>query len=386
MRSTATRLLRLGTSLALVSASAATVASNAGSATSPTTQTFDYTGSAQAYTVPDDVCSIRVDALGAQGGGGTMVSFFTMAAGGHTSYFMPDPGGMGGEAVSVVTVHPGESLQVNVGGHGGTGDDVASQVGLGGWNGGGDAGRITNDGGTTAGGGGGGASDVRQGGTELTDRVVVAGGGGGRGDGSLDTVGQGGVGGNPATAGSSGSQQSYSPIPNEDGSVTTTAYGTGPGGGGAGSADAAGTAGSAGSIGAAQGASGLPGSLGIGGGGATDPTVGGNGGGGGGGLMGGGGGGSGAGPDAVELPQYEMWDSIDGGGGGGSSLGDSTTPGVREGDGQVTITPLTGTCSTDNPPVSSSTSTTSTPAPTTSMPGGTAVAATPVAAAVRYTG
>ncbi|MCP4383111.1 MAG: hypothetical protein GY798_17095, partial [Hyphomicrobiales bacterium] len=77
----------------------------------------------------------------------------------------------------------GETLSVNVGGQGEPGQSYASpgrpahQGGAGGWNGGGTGG----DGYSASGGGGGGATDIRQGGTDLGDRVVVAGGGGGSG-------------------------------------------------------------------------------------------------------------------------------------------------------------------------------------------------------------
>ena len=173
--------------------------------------TFTYTGSAQRFVVPADVCSVTIDAYGAQGGAGSLpiaeglppASTLQPAAAP-----MPVAGGLGGQASSTVTVTPGEVLQVDVGGAGGDGtnNDPTSSIGgvggAGGWNGGGAGG----DGGYFGGGGGGGgASDVRQGGTTLGDRVVVAGGGGGTGgyagDSTFDPQPVGGKGGNPATAG-----------------------------------------------------------------------------------------------------------------------------------------------------------------------------------------
>ena len=39
-------------------------------AAQPTTQTFSFTGGAQSFTVPENVCQITVDAFGAEGGDG----------------------------------------------------------------------------------------------------------------------------------------------------------------------------------------------------------------------------------------------------------------------------------------------------------------------------
>lgn len=110
-------------------------------------QTFNYTGSAQSWTVPACVTSIQVDAYGAQGGSGN--------SGGA--------GGLGGRVQATLTVTPGEVLQINIGGAG------ASPAA--GWNGGGA--------GVGTGAGGGGATDIRRNGTALSDRILVAGGGGG---------------------------------------------------------------------------------------------------------------------------------------------------------------------------------------------------------------
>jgi len=236
------------------------------------TETFNHTGSSQTWIVPAGVTSATFEVQGAQGGGS---------------------GGLGGRTTATITVTPGESIQINVGGQGsGT---------TGGFNGGG-------GGGTTAGNGGGGASDVRRGGTGTGDRVVIGGGGGGAG-GAIATVtgGAGGAGG--GVNGASGS----------------TGGGTTPGTGGGG---ATGTTG-----GVAGTPNGQAGSTAEGGDGGSGGSGQGGGGGGGGGLAGGGGGGNGAG-------------GVGGGGGGGGGSGFAvsgatsvtTESGVRSGNGLVTIT------------------------------------------------
>src|SRR6266540_6592135 len=81
----------------------------------PTTQTFSFTGGAQSFTAPENVCEITVDAFGAEGGDGDVDSqvFGT--------------GALGGRATATVSVTPGETLQVLVGGAG----DDAPNAGLG---------------------------------------------------------------------------------------------------------------------------------------------------------------------------------------------------------------------------------------------------------------
>jgi Glycine rich protein len=118
-----------------------------------TTDTFNYTGDAQTWTVPAGVTEATFDLYGAMGGG---VQFGDYAP------------GLGGRATATIAVTTGASIQVNVGGQG--------VSGFGGFNGGGDASL-----GCFCSGGGGGASDIRIGGTALTDRKLVAGGGGGTG-------------------------------------------------------------------------------------------------------------------------------------------------------------------------------------------------------------
>jgi hypothetical protein len=231
--------------------------------------TFSYTGAAQNWTVPNGVTQATFDVYGAGGGG-------TRSAG----------GGRGGEAKATISVTPGKTLQVNVGGRGGsgvTGTDITIPGGAGGFNGGaagGDAG--VNGGGTdlTSGGGGGGASDVRSGAFGLTDRLIVAGGGGGGGgasgasgagfggtgggvtggDGgtSFNSDGHGGFGGTDSKAGDGGA--GLSPSFNGGNGVSGT------GGRGATHNDGGGGGGGGGYWGGGGGGGGFPGSGGGGGG------------------------------------------------------------------------------------------------------------------------
>ena len=142
--------------------------------TDPATQTFDYTGNQQTYTVPQGVSSLKLTVTGASGGSG----------------YLPLPGGNGGlggpgaQVTGFLSVTPGQQLTINVGGGGGnapdtdgggggTGvDDIHANAGGGGGNSGGIGGG--------GGGGGGGASSVV---TELYNFVIAGGGGGGGGGG-----------------------------------------------------------------------------------------------------------------------------------------------------------------------------------------------------------
>ncbi len=146
------------------------------SGTATITCGFFYAGASQDFTVPSNVFQVTIDAVGAPGGPSTDGT----------------PGGLGGEATATIPVAPGETLQVNVGGDGQPGSTTGPASG--GFNGGGSGGTgVNNLNGGGAGGGGGGASDVRQGGTDLGNRVVVAGGGGGGSvSGSCDPGGTGG--------------------------------------------------------------------------------------------------------------------------------------------------------------------------------------------------
>lgn len=230
-------------------------------------ETFGYTGNEQKYIVPSGVTSVNIKAYGAQGeSSGTS-------------------GGLGGFAEANISVSPGETLYVYVGGQSG-------------WNGGGKGSPYTYS--------GGGASDVRQGGAVLsTNRIIVAGGGGGSGT-RTDTY-YGGSGGGLA---------------GEDGSDANGASG------GRGATNlAGGIAGSTGGHGATLRNS-TSGTLGKGGdGGFNNCSSYGGGGGGGGGYYGGGGGGGKCAGGAA--------------GGGGSSFvpsGGMTLSNSRQGEGQVIIT------------------------------------------------
>src|SRR5690606_37302120 len=103
----------------------------------PVSETFNYTGAPQTFTVPAGVMEITVGAFGAQG-----------ASSGSST------GGNGGYMSGTLSVTPGEILTIYVGGQDG-------------FNGGGSAGT---GGGSLNGVNGGGASDIRQGGTALSDR------------------------------------------------------------------------------------------------------------------------------------------------------------------------------------------------------------------------
>ncbi|MBK8143748.1 MAG: hypothetical protein IPK62_01490 [Bacteroidetes bacterium] len=123
----------------------------------PITQTFNYTGAVQTFTVPAGVTSITVDVSGAKGGNGVNLSV----------------GGNGGRVQGTIAVTPGQVLNINVGGMGAN----CTVCATGGFNGGG---------GTIAGAGqeagtGGGASDIRVTPYALANRLFVGGGGGGGG-------------------------------------------------------------------------------------------------------------------------------------------------------------------------------------------------------------
>jgi hypothetical protein len=230
--------------------------------------TFGPTGNEQCYTVPTGVTSLYVVANGANGSGGTS----------------DQPGGKGAHVEGRITVTPGQTLYVYVGGNGGTPG--------GGYNGGG-------SGNNNRGGGGGGATDIRSTSGALNTRLLVAGGGGGAGAAGTE-IGPGGFdGGAGGFNGVNG--VSVSPGNNFPG-----------GGGGTQSSGGAGGYGNCNTP-----APGTNGSLGTGGNGGFSPfgtgTVpngpGGSGGGGGGGGLYGGGGGAG----------YCNANGYGAGGGGGSS-------------------------------------------------------------------
>jgi hypothetical protein len=112
------------------------------------TDVYSFTGSAEIFVVPPGVTTLTIEAWGAQGG-----------------LNAPRTDNLGGYATGELSVSPGDTLYIYVGGQ---------PNGLeGGFNGGGA--------GDTNGAGGGGASDVRTAGNTLNDRVIVAAGGGGGG-------------------------------------------------------------------------------------------------------------------------------------------------------------------------------------------------------------
>ena len=103
--------------------------------------TFNWTGEAQTWTVPDGVTKATFDLYGAEGGLAERKS----------------SGGKGGRATAMIPVTGGSSVQVTVGGQGQSNANPAD----GGFNGGG-SGQL--------GGGGGGASDIRIDGTDLANQ------------------------------------------------------------------------------------------------------------------------------------------------------------------------------------------------------------------------
>lgn len=145
----------------------------------PNIALFSYTGAQQTWTVPVGVTEVMIDVVG---GGGATNSGITTA-------------GKGARVETTLTVTPGQTLYLYVGG--------AGSESTGGWNGGGNGG-INSFGSYphAHGGGGGGASDIRIGGTAYTDRVVVAGGGGGGGGESPWGTRSGGAGGHAGELGS----------------------------------------------------------------------------------------------------------------------------------------------------------------------------------------
>lgn len=78
-------------------------------ASTPLSQTFGYTGTQQSFVVPTGVSSVTVVATGASGGLGLRVS--AAGAGGA--------GGAGAEVSAQLSVTPGETLYIEVGGPGG---------------------------------------------------------------------------------------------------------------------------------------------------------------------------------------------------------------------------------------------------------------------------
>ena len=87
--------------------------------------TFNYTGAAQSWTVPNGVCWIKIKAWGAGGGGGGA------DCGINTSNYR---GGGGGYVEKLLKVTPGDVIQIYVGqGGGGASANPPSTGGAGGW-------------------------------------------------------------------------------------------------------------------------------------------------------------------------------------------------------------------------------------------------------------
>lgn len=280
------------------------------------TQSFNFTGGIQTFTVPCGVDTVFIQTWGAQGGSG---------ANGNSSAgaTLGGAGGLGGYAEGFLAVSPGDVLNIFVGGQGATP--------TGGFNGGA-------NGGSQNAGGGGGASDVRFPGTAEADRVITAGGGGGGGRGGCES--QVAIDGGAGSGGGSG-------LAGANGQDAPTSGGSAGGGKGGNFGNVQGASGGAGV--------GCSGFLGSAGGTATTGTgasggagqscccfsfgsIPGGGGGGGGQVGGGGGGGGSAGTTGCSGNDK----GAGGGGGGGSSyiggvFNGATNPGIWLGNGMVTI-------------------------------------------------
>jgi hypothetical protein len=315
----------------------------------PGSQVFSYTGGMQTFTVPGGVTSVTIQCLGAQGNG---LNGFAA--------------GNGGGAEGTISVTPGSTLNVFVGGSGLSGGFNGGGLGLGGAT-------------------GGGASDVRIGGTTLNDRVIVAGGGGGAGgDNWICNIGTGHGGGGTVVGtnfvgGAGGAGYSSGTGCGTDGGNTGGIGGSGTHGGGGGGGGL--TSGGTGATSTVPGTAGT-GMLGLGGASFNSPSCGNTGGGGGGYYGGGGAAGNNCGA---------------GRGGGGSSwmLPTMTSPffvpGIQTGNGQVTISWTGGvTCpSTPRVPVTVTVGTppviTATPATVFNCIGGASTTLTASGSAAGYT-
>src|SRR5262245_20943663 len=100
------RCARLGAVVALAGAGAVAAFGTGTAGAEPVSRGFEFTGEAKEFAGPAGVCSLTVDAFGAEGG---------VASDGA-------PGGEGGRATATIPVTPGETLLVYVGeeGHDGT--------------------------------------------------------------------------------------------------------------------------------------------------------------------------------------------------------------------------------------------------------------------------
>ena len=192
-----------------------------------TTQIFNYTGGNQTFVVPACVNSITVQAWGAGG-----------ASGGGDTYSGSEGGG-GAFSTSVLSVTPGTSLTIIVGGGGVQGGACQAGAGAGaggfGLGNGGSGGNPGTSGCSGPGGGGGGGTGIMNGASIL---IVAGGGGGGGGGGNKGGGSQGGGGGQGGIPGGSSAPdgilgQSGSTV-GLNGSNAGGADGAGGGGGGGG--------------------------------------------------------------------------------------------------------------------------------------------------------
>lgn len=237
----------------------------------PNMARFDFTGTVQSFTVPDDVYALDVELVGA---GGTIQNTATA--------------GRGGKLSARLGVVPGTVLDVYVGGCNTTG-------GTGGWPNGGDA--LVSSG-ANVGGPGGGSSHIAIAGAAITDPLMVAPGGGGSGwPPPAQNTPAGGFGGFLE-----GEDGLHADVGTGGGGATQTA------GGAAGTGGFAGTAGDAMQGGAGRNAF----LLAYGGGGGGGGYFGGGGGAGSGSSSSGGGGGSGyATPEAFDLEPVDDFNPAD---------------------------------------------------------------------------
>src|SRR5690606_34343505 len=126
--------------LSALSAFAVTVTGGpSAQATEPTIVEFTYTGAPETWDVPDGVTEITATACGAQGGTGVTTTYEDDVPG--------EAGGLGGCATAVLSITPGETLTVVVGGQGdahpGSSDPPTSATSTGGYNGGADGGQAS---------------------------------------------------------------------------------------------------------------------------------------------------------------------------------------------------------------------------------------------------
>ncbi|QNP74703.1 DUF11 domain-containing protein [Streptomyces roseirectus] len=202
---------------------------------------FSYTGGDQNFTVPTGVSSLNVQVWGA-GGGGDNASYYTGQVGGAG----------GGYTTGTVAVTPGQALTVTAG-QGGVFNSTATTYGGGGAGGRGQP--------STATGASGGGMSALWNGASFTTPLLIAGGGGGAspgadqqspksgggggttggGDGNTNTSGQGGTQSAGGTAGAYGSQCGATSNPTgrqwfggNGYNTLTTRGGEGGGGGGGG--------------------------------------------------------------------------------------------------------------------------------------------------------